>query len=947
MADGPGGKSVGRVSARVVPDTSRFPKELRAQLEKIERSIKLTLGVELDDEALQKKAKATAKKASGETVKFKAELDADGVTREAKKAKQTAQKTTGKISLLAGLNLKASLAKIVAELKIVQAAAKAYRIHIPVDWVGLSKGLLIAGALSATLLSLPHIIGAIGGAVNVVGGAFALLPAVVAGASASIAALVVGMEGIGQALQTMNDPAKFAEVLKGLAPSAQEAVKALATFREPLHEIRMAVQERLFQGMAGPLLELKKLLPPIKGGLTGIAGSIRDMGIEWLKMATRQQSIRDTGVIMGLTQSAFENARPAIANVGQALRDMAVVGSTFLPRMGLSVNRISDRFATWAANARETGRMEAWIENSWEKLKQFGRILRDIVSIFREFSEALRGGRDFGDIIEGWTQSLRGLLESAKGQETLKNLGVIMREVARVAGNVFNAAFESLADILSAATPFLLEFARSLGGAVIGALKILTPMLEGLAHWLSENKEVMAPLAVAITGVVTAFKLFSTIANLVKSIWQGLKGIWAAAKLLWSAVGLVGKGFGLLYRTAGAVATWAKVVIGHWIMVAKTAVVNAAKAAAAWVSQTAKMVATTVASVVKQAALIIAEWVKIAAAAALRAGMVLAAWIPQMATLVATSIRQAAAMAAAWVANWIRMAAVATANAIRMAAAWLIAMGPVGWIIAAVIALVALIVANWDTIKQWTIDTWNAIWKFVSDVITSIVNWAKDRFNDIVGFFKSIPGWIGDALSTLWDVISYPFRKAYDWVKDKWDGVDDFFGRIKGAIERVLKGLWEIITWPFRKAWDIIQDILGWIKDAIDTIKNAVGSAIDIVTGGFSDRIDLDLNPRAATVPVTFAYGDLRDPAIPSVGFEPYAAEDIIPETSSLGSLLSSVDRARKSLTNAMSETGSTPREEGSIAEQVAEALAGWSVVLDPRGVARLAKKGDTLNARR
>lgn len=941
---GPGGKSVGRVSVRVVPDTDRFPKELRAKLEKIRDNVKLTLDVDLDDKALQKEAEAAAKKASGEKVKFKAELDAGGVTRETRRAKNVAEKATGKISLVAGVNFKASLVKIAADLKLIQAAAKAYDIKIPVDLVGLGKGLLVAGALSSVLLSIPHIVAGIGGAVQVVAGLLATLPAIAAASAAGIAAIVIGLHGMGKALSAAGDPKAFAEALKELPPSAQAAAKALATFREPLHDIRMSVQQKLFEGMADPLLSLKKLLPPIKSGLSGIAGGIKDMGIEWIKMATSQKSVKDTGVILGLTQSALENARPALANFGQALKDIAVVGASFLPKMGLGVSRISDRFATWAANARETGKMQEWISNAWEKLKQFGRILRDIVAIFKDFSAGLRGGKDLGDIIEGWTQSLRALLESAKGQSALKSLGEILREIAHVAGTVFKAAFNAVSDILRAAGPFLKEFVKDLGVALVGAIHVLTPLLRGLFKWLSDNKAIMAPLAVAIVGVVTAFKLFSTVAGLLETVWKGLRGIWGAAKLVWDGIGLLGKGFKLLLNTADWVFTWSKVVIGSYVKVAAAAVANAAKTAAAWIGQMARTAAIVIEIVIRQTVALVAQWVKAAAAAALQAGIVAAAWISQMTKMAVTTIEKMVVTAAAWVANWIRMAAVALAQAARMAAAWLIAMGPVAIVIAVVVGLVALIILNWDTIKDFTVKVFTAIWDFIVFIFNTVKDAIITAWNAVIDFFKKIPGWIGSALSTVWDVITWPFKKAWDFVTGLWDDISGFFSKIAGWIGSALSKVGDIIAAPFKAGWNVIQKIIGWIKDAIDWISDTIGSVIDWIGGLFSDQLELAI-ASDFSVPVTF--GEFDAPFIPSVGFETYDAAGLPPGVNNLGLAMASVDRAGRNLTRSASDLGKDRADNGSIADQIAEALSGWEVVIDPRGVAKLARKGNTLNARR
>src|SRR5690606_28165475 len=80
-------------------------------------------------------------------------------------------------------------------------------------------------------------------------------------------------------------------------------------------------------------------------------------------------------------------------------------------------------------------------------------------------------------------------------------------------------------------------------------------------------------------------------------------------------------------------------------------------------------------------------------------GQMIAGWI--------ASAARAVVSAAVVVAQWILMGAQAMLQAARMAAAWLIAMGPVGLVIAAVIAVAVLIFKYWDQIKAATIKTWN------------------------------------------------------------------------------------------------------------------------------------------------------------------------------------------------------------------------------------------------
>jgi hypothetical protein len=245
----------------------------------------------------------------------------------------------------------------------------------------------------------------------------------------------------------------------------------------------------------------------------------------------------------------------------------------------------------------------------------------------------------------------------------------------------------------------------------------------------------------------------------------------------------------------------------------------------------------------------VATYTRIAAAAVVSAARTGAAWaataVRSMAVFVAQMIRTAVVA----VAQFTLMAARAVIWAATMAAQWLIAMGPVGWIIAAVIALVALIVANWDTIKRWTIAAWNAIWGFIKGAAAKIwqlfLNWTiiglvikhwstiKSKtiavWNAIVAWVKKIPGWLYNAFLnwTLlglvikhWSAIkTATVKKALEmvaWVKGLPGRIARGIGSLRSLLTSkgrdVVTGLWSGISGM--TGW-IKGKIMGWAKSAI------------------------------------------------------------------------------------------------------------------------------------
>ncbi|WP_411144972.1 phage tail tape measure protein [Streptomyces sp. x-80] len=169
---------------------------------------------------------------------------------------------------------------------------------------------------------------------------------------------------------------------------------------------------------------------------------------------------------------------------------------------------------------------------------------------------------------------------------------------------------------------------------------------------------------------------------------------------------------------------------------------------------------------------------------------------------------QAVISAAIVVAGWVAMGAQALIQAARMAAAWLIAMGPVGLIIAAVAGLAALIWANWDKIKTWTLEAFDWVW----NKILSVFNWLKDLFLNFSG---------ASLIIKHWDTIKEKTSEAFQWVWDKITGVFEW-----------LKNLFLNFTGPglIIKHWDKIKEAtanaFGFVRDKA---KAGLDAVVDFV----------------------------------------------------------------------------------------------------------------------
>jgi hypothetical protein len=311
----------------------------------------------------------------------------------------------------------------------------------------------------------------------------------------------------------------------------------------------------------------------------------------------------------------------------------------------------------------------------------------------------------------------------------------------------------------------------------------------GIATFAMENQGAIIPLMYAFTALAG-----------VVLVVRGAMAVYAAVSAIVTAANAI-----------MSASTWT--VIGNWgrmmamglmayAQIAGAAVVSAATTAAAWVGSALVSIGTWIAAVI-------------------RAGITAAA-------------------------QFLLMAGRAVIWAATMAAQWLIAMGPIGWVIALVIGLVALIIANWDTIKEKTGAAWDWLWGKITGIGTQIVgfitnlpivkfflnHWSQiktglaNKVVGIISYVRGLPGRIKGAVGNLGSLL---YGKGMDVVRGLWNGIKSMGSWLKGQLMSFAKNL---VPGPIAKALGIaspskvMADVVGrWIPAGIvDGIESGQGA---------------------------------------------------------------------------------------------------------------------------
>jgi hypothetical protein len=495
---------------------------------------------------------------------------------------------------------------------------------------------------------------------------------------------------------------------------------------------------------------------------------------------------------IGLLASAAEQGPFVLDKMGDALKELTIRGTdmskasvTAYDAVGLSADDMAAKLVAGGSEAQSATQqiaqslldMQDPVERANAAIGLFGTPLEDLsVDQIPAFLESIaRVGPGMTDAA-GAADALDATLSSGIGPrlETLK------RGAMDAVNGGMTALIAGFSDGKTGADGWqggLRNLAATIGGT-------LGPPIEWLADFLQD------PLGPGLEGVFGYLADHQTTVTVIAGL---ISGVLAAAFLVWGARAMLAAGQNVVaWFTAVSAARSgatsqqlsALQVVASWSLMAARATLHALRVSAVWIAQTLWAGTTMVAGWTVAAAGTLASWA-LMGAQALAAGVRIAAvWAAQTALTVGPMMLSWGILVATVVGGWALMGVQSLIRAAQMAAAWFIALGPVGWIIAVVVGLVALIIANWDKVKAFTIGAFHAIVGVVVGATHAIVDEVSSGVSSVVSFVSGLPGKIvsalagfgsllrdlgGDLLRGLWEGIS----GSTDWLMDKVGG---FFG---------------------------------------------------------------------------------------------------------------------------------------------------------------------------
>jgi len=194
--------------------------------------------------------------------------------------------------------------------------------------------------------------------------------------------------------------------------------------------------------------------------------------------------------------------------------------------------------------------------------------------------------------------------------------------------------------------------------------------------------------------------------------------------------------------------------------------------------------------------------------------------------------------------------------------------------IGALIAIIYLLIKNWDTVKEvaancweWIKGVWNnvaswfkttmidpivkyytGLWDAIKAIFSVVANWFKGIFekawnyiagsfsnavkfykgiwDGIVAIFSAVGQWFSGVFTAAWDGIVGVWSAVIGWFSGLWNGIVSIFSVVGEWFGSVFRSAWQNIMAAFSTLVSFFQGLWDAIKSMFTTIGTTIGDAI-------------------------------------------------------------------------------------------------------------------------
>lgn len=687
-------------------------------------------------------------------------------------------------------------------------------------------GMLVASpSLVPILASAAGLLGTLGPMIGVMGSNMVALAA--AFGIAGGAALGFGAAAI-PTITAIND---------GTAEATKEnkkAMKALKSLKKSWQGVTDAIAPQVATAYGNAMNGVNKALTALNPMFTNVADTVSDLSARFEKFMGSTSAKDFFGYLNKNAAPILDKVMSGVGSLGKALMNLTVAFAPLTDYMAKSFANMGKEFANFTNSIKNSKGLENFISyvqtngpKVWEIIKNivngligmftaFGPLasdmmtgLQNLTAKFAEWGKTLGSNQQFQQFI-GYIRDNAPTVLALIGNITtfLVNLGIAMAPLGAKILEMVNAFFAWSSSMLEA-HPWI---GKIFGGLLIGVgiFQMLTPLILAVTSLFSGFGTILAGVFTRIMPLFNTFKLLMT---------TGLKMLSTQ-----------------LYLFGTRVLTTATTIVTGFLRMGAQAVV--------WAGKMALNIAK-----------VLAQYAILAIKSAIHATKVALTFTVTMMVAAAKATASMIVSMGKFIAKYAWMGAQALVHAARVAASWVVAMGPVGWVIATIVGLVAVVIANWNKIKTWTVQTWNNVWSSVKKFVGNIWDTVKQKFTDIVNSVKEKMSDVKSNVEKLWGNVQ-SFLEGIDLFEIGQNIIEGLIGGIKamggklvdaatGVVDNAIDGAKKLlgINSPSKVFFQFGQWTDEGLINGINSMRGKVGNATknlaSTVTNSFTPDIAL------------------------------------------------------------------------------------------------------------
>lgn len=878
--------SIGKMSIRVFPDTSKFKADLKKDLAALKGQLKAAVDVEARvDQASLVQTKA---RLAGIAKDFKTHVTVDAQTRKASAALGvlTRPRTAEVRVVLQGLDAaKAGLASLAGGNVAAVGFGHAKEVASNFDRIAVSAGAAATkiAAMSAAMSAIAGNAAMVAVSMAQISGAGLALPGIMSGFLVGLASSADGLQNILLSLnEVVGKSGYFEDAFRGMRFDHNNDFWSTA---------KVGLNDLVQNGVLPFMGEYVKL-----GKITGVFWSEFFRG-----MSNGIVAVGGMAQLFKPLHDSFAIAAEGAAPFTEAMVRLGAVGGEYLPRMAAAFTEVSNAFLSWVTQAQETGRINEIIDRGVTNAKLFGGILVDVAGVingvakaaeaagggglqglaaaFDAINKAVNGPLMQGALTTVFEGAFAGMKNLTPGLSSLsgafEQLAPTISRSMEKAGAVVSILFDGIAQALrnpaiadgvnkmfdglvkaaielapafSAAAPAVGALLGAIGEILPVLAPLVTQIVQGLAPAFADFKQSLAPVVeVLAKGLSEALKvILPVVVDVVKALAEFMRNNPQLAATILAVVGALAPLAPIIGTVVSIIGTIVS-VIGAIIPVISTVVTwfGTVSATCAVLGVSFTSVLAPIVGLVAGIGLLVAAFVTaLASSEPFRNSLAqifqgLVTMVQPIVEAVIPVLVQIGQAFIGMVTTVIGALVPLVTTIVEIAAQIISFLAPI------VAFLVQTFSPAFEFIGKTVSDIFGFIGKVISDainIITGILNvflsalrgdW-EGAWNGLLNVLKGILDFIVNTITGAFDVVMHVFENLAKMLVDIWNNL---WGGIGDFVVGAWNGITKTISDGVGSAVEFVKSMPGKIKDALGNLGGMLMDSGKALIGGFIDGI--------------------------------------------------------------------------------------------------------------